>query len=327
MKNFPEPKFIENNSVHLAVYESPVTSPNNAPPIILVHGWPEMAYSWKHQISALANAGFRAIAIDVRGFGNSGTPHDMNAYNILHLTSDLLAVLDGLEIEKAIFCGHDWGGAQVWPMAQLHPDRVEGVIGICTPHRAPPPLPPLAIIEKRFSAKHYFIQFQEDGVVEKLFEQDIDRFFKMVFQKPAKHRDIKESSSKPNALSMFDLPGRFADPDYVPSQNLVLSAQDLSEYITAYEKSGLRGGINIYRNIDQNHEIMKSHDPVIKIPSLWIGAGDDVFLPPEGADGMEELVPDLEKHIIDRSGHWVTWEKPTELNDLMIDWLKRRFCH
>ncbi len=316
--NFPPPRFVDANGVKLAVYEAGGTS---APPVVLIHGWPEIAYSWKNQIPALAAAGFRAIACDLKGFGRSDAPDDKSLYDIRHMTDDLAALMDALKIERAVLVGHDWGGAIVWPMAQLHADRVKGVVGVCTPHRRPPPIPPLEIIKKRFGERHYFLIFQQEGVAEAAFEGREEDFFRWMFRKPI----AREAWPKlfPKA---FDLVGRFGERRPADPERALLGADDLAVYVEAYRRSGFRGGINLYRNINRNWEIMRAVDPVIRAPALYVGAELDLFLPPESADGMEAIVPDLEKRLLKDCGHWATWEQPGELNVVLIDWLKRRTC-
>lgn len=317
--DFPEPTYVDAGGVRIAIYEAGAAA-RDRPPVVLVHGWPEIAYSWKNQLSALAAAGFYAIALDLKGFGLSDAPADKKFYDIRHLTDDLAALLDAMNIGRAVFCGHDWGGAIVWPMAQLHPDRVAGVIGVSTPHRAPPPAPPLIIIEKRFGPKHYFLQFQEEGAVERLFESDIERFFRLMFRKPTPATDVARLGNR-----IFDLPGRFRDGPPARSGTLVCGEDDLAVYVDAFRRSGFRGGINLYRNIDRNWEIMRDVNPIICAPALHVGAELDYFLPPAFADGMKQIVPDLEKIVISDCGHWVMWEKPAELNAILTDWLTRRF--
>lgn len=315
MNSFPAPQMIDAGGVRLATYVA-----GDGPPVLLIHGWPEIAYSWKNQAPALAQAGYRAIAPDLKGFGLSDAPTDRSLYDIRHLTDDLARLLDALAIERAIFCGHDWGGAIVWPMAQLHPNRVAGIIGVSTPHRAPPPVPPLSIIEKRFGPKHYFIQFQEANAPEALFETDVERFFRLLFRRPASAADVARLG-----VRIFDLPGRFRNGPAPDAADLILTERDLAVYVDAYRRSGFTGGINLYRNVDRNWEIMRDVDPVIRKPALMISAEKDFFLPPAAADGVERIVPGVEKALIADCGHWVMWEKPAELNLLMIDWLNRQF--
>jgi microsomal epoxide hydrolase/non-specific protein-tyrosine kinase len=317
MASFPEPRLVDAGGVKLAVYEA---GEPDAPPIVLVHGWPEIAYSWKNQMPALAQAGWRAIALDLKGFGLSGAPKDKALYDIRHMTDDLARLLDALGLDRAVFCGHDWGGAIVWPMAQLHPDRVAGVIGVSTPHRAPPPVPPLSIVEKRFTASHYFIRFQQEGFAETVFEGREEAFFSLMFRKPAPR------AAWPKLVPRaYDLIGRFRDGPPADPARVIIQPADLMVYIGAYRRSGFAGGINLYRNIDRNWELMRAVDPVIRRPALYVGAELDLFLPPESADGMEAIVPDLEKRVIPDCGHWVMWEQPGALNAHILDWLRRRF--
>jgi len=201
MKDFPPPRRIDIGTAQLSVHEA-----GEGPAIVLVHGWPEIAYSWKNQFGPLVRAGWRVIAPDLKGFGASDAPRDKALYDIRHMSDDLARLLDALGVAEAVFCGHDWGGAIVWPMAQLHGARVAGVIGVSTPHRAPPPVPPLTIIKNRFGEKHYFIQFQEEGVVEALFASDVERFFRLMFRRPPTLAEIEKLGPR-----LLDLPGRFRD--------------------------------------------------------------------------------------------------------------------
>jgi microsomal epoxide hydrolase/non-specific protein-tyrosine kinase len=310
----PQPRLIDIGGVRLALREAGAGAP-----IVLVHGWPELSYSWKNQIGPLAEAGYRVLAPDLKGFGGSDAPTDARLYDSAAMTGDLARLLDARKIDRAIFCGHDWGGALVWPMAQLRPDRVMGVIGVCTPHKPPPPVAPMSIIEKRFGPKHYFVQFQPQGEVERLFETDVDRFFRIMFRRAPTREEMAAAGAR-----LFDLPGRFRDgppPEGAP----VMSEEDLAVYVAAYRKSGFVGGVNLYRNVDRNWEIAKSLDPVIRKPALMISASNDAFLPPESADGIEAIVPDVERALVPDCGHWVMWEQPARLNAIMIDWLRRRF--
>ena len=319
--DFPSKQIVTVGDVDYAIYEANGDPDNQRPPIILVHGWPELAYCWKNQIGALANAGFRAIAIDLKGFGYSSTPADARHYSAKRLTQDLADLLDALGTARAIFCGHDWGGALVWSMGQWQPDRVAGIIGVCTPLRARAPVEPLKIIEKRFGPKHYIVQFQEEGVCEKLFETDAERFFKIMFRPPVPRRLWAKLVPK-----VFDIPGRFANRDAPIKGENIVSDEIIAIYANAYRHSGFHGGINLYRNIDQNWRDMEGRDETIAAPSLWIGAENDLFLPPESASDLDALVPDIEKTIIPDIGHWMTWEAPDALNAAMIDWLQRRFA-
>ncbi len=315
---FPKAKLVDANGVRLAVYEADGDPDRRRAPVILVHGWPEIAYSWKNVMPAVAEAGFRAIALDLKGFGQSDAPADKTLYDIEHMTGDLAALLDALDIDRAVFCGHDWGGAIVWPMAQLHGDRVAGVIGLSTPHRPPPPVPPLSIFEKRHTDRHYIVRFQEEGIPERILESNPTGFFRLMFRRP-KFRTVPEALNN----RVYDLLGRLEHGPPARNEDVALSDADIAVFVDAYKHSGFTGGINLYRNIDRNWEIIKAHDPIIRHPALWVGAASDLYLPPSGAEGMEKIVPNVEKHIIPDCGHWVMWEKPAELNAILVDWLLR----
>ncbi|MEO0399730.1 MAG: alpha/beta hydrolase [Pseudomonadota bacterium] len=318
MTDFPAAKAVNVGAVTLSVHEAGI--PNDKPTIVLVHGWPELAYSWKNQIGPLVDAGFHVLAPNLRGFGASDAPKDIADYSVRAVTDDLVGLLDAHGLEKAIFCGHDWGGAIVWPMAVLNPARVAGVIGVSTPHRAPPPIPPLDILARRFTDRHYMVAFQEPGEAEKRFTGQEENLFRMLFRKPVP----REAWPKlvPGVYDMFANLERFEDKG---ESNRILSDDDLAVYVEAYKTSGFHGGVNLYRNINANYEMMKTIDQTVRAPALWIGAELDLFLPPEGAANMEALVPDLERHVLKDCGHWVTWEQPDALNALMLDWLQRRY--
>lgn len=315
MHDFPNPKFVDSNGVKLATYEM-----GTGPAVLFVHGWPEIAYSWKHQMTAVAAAGYRAIALDLRGFGASDTPFDIAQYDIQHLTDDLSAVLDTYGVEKAVICGHDWGGVIAWPMAQLKPERVSGVIGVCTAHFPPLAIPTIEKIAAGRDENHYIVQFNRDLEIEKLFDDNIEKFFRTVFQKAPKRAESEKLGNR-----LFDIPGRLKNGPMPMGTALVLSDDDLQTYVDIYKKSGFRGGINLYRNIDQNHALMEKVDPKINVPCLWIGAEDDIFLPIEYAAYMKRYIRDLEKQVIKDCGHWVTWEQPEHLNKHMVEWLNDKF--
>lgn len=319
MTDFPDPTFVDVGGVRLAVYEAgdPASA---APPVILVHGWPEMAHSWKHQMRALADAGFRVIAPDLKGFGRSDAPKDVAQYDIRHMTDDLIGLLDALKIEKAIFCGHDWGGVIVWPLAHMHRERVAGVIGVCTAHYPPLAIPEIEKIRANRGDRHYIVAFNDDPSVEDVFTGEEEKFFRVMFQRAPKRAVLEQLGDR-----LFDIVGRIKHGPTPELGGQVMGGDDLALYVEAYKKSGFHGGINLYRNIDRNHELLRDADATISAPALWVGAEDDIFLPVEYAKRMDEWVPDLERHIIPDSGHWLMWEQPEALNMRMIDWLTRRF--
>lgn len=317
MSIFNHPSYFSNDSFRLAYYEA---GPKEGDPILLVHGWPELAYSWSNQMPALAAAGYRAIAVDLRGFGRSEAPEEVHHYGIMQLVSDLEALMDHLNISKSILLGHDWGGIIVWHAARFLADRVSHVISVSTPHVKLAPIDPIKIFRKRFGNDHYFVDFCDHiGRADALFAQDADAFFKMMFRSTppgskmaAEHTHIPKNYAAYLAAGQPDLPGMFMRPE------------DLDYYAGGYERSGFHGGLNLYRNTTANWELGQGISLNISQPSLMISAREDLFLPPETTDHMDGIIPDLERHIIENCGHWVMWEQPEILNALLLDWLERR---
>ena len=305
--------------ITLAVHET-----GSGPPVVLCHGFPELAYSWRHQIPALADAGFRVIAPDQRGYGGSDCPEGIHAYDIDHLTGDLVRLLDEMNLQKAVFAGHDWGGFVVWAMAQLHPDRTAGVIGVNTPYSARGPVAPTEMMRRLFSddEKMYILWFQKPGVAEAV----LDRNPRLVFEKLMRRAPPPEARQARLAAGDADMnPFRRLDEFETMGKDL-LSEGELDHYARAFEKSGFRGGVSWYRNFDRNWRL---HPEIgvekAKVPCLMVTAEWDAVLSPASAAGMPALCPDLETVMIERCGHWTQQEKPDELNRIMVDWLSRRF--
>jgi len=320
---FPEPHYVETNGIRMAVYEQ---GPKDGVPIVMCHGFPELGYSWRHQLPAVAGAGFRALAPDQRGYGNTGGPKGPDAvplYDIAHLTDDLAGMLDALGIDKAVFAGHDWGGMVTWQMALRHPGRVAGVIGVNTPFIPRGPIDPIAGMRMVFGEDMYIVYFQKFGIAEKIFDADVARSMRFWYRKSAmKLADFDALPADQKNLSFlksFDTD----ESSWLGTQ--LLNAEELDYYTKAFEKSGFEGGINWYRNFTRNWQLTEGQTEKIDVPCLMISAADDIVLRPELTVGMENHIPDLEKHVIADCGHWTQSEKPDELNRLMVDWLKRRF--
>jgi len=320
---FPEPHYVDTNGIRMAVYEQ---GPKDGVAVVMCHGFPELGYSWRHQLPAVAGAGFRAIALDQRGYGNTGGPKGADAvplYDIAHLTDDLAGMLDALGIDKAVFAGHDWGGMVTWQMALRHPDRAAGVIGVNTPFIPRGPIDPIAGMRMVFGEDMYIVYFQKFGVAEKIFDADVARSMRFWYRKSAmKLADFDALPADQKNLSFlksFDTD----ESSWLGTQ--LLNAEELDYYTRAFEKSGFEGGINWYRNFTRNWQLTEGQTEKIDVPCLMISAADDIVLRPELTAGMENHIPDLEKHVIADCGHWTQSEKPDELNALMAGWLTRRF--
>jgi pimeloyl-ACP methyl ester carboxylesterase len=330
MIEMPPLQFAETNGIRMGFYEAgPKT---DSPPIVLCHGWPEIAFSWRHQIKALAEAGIRVIAPDQRGYGSTDRPEPVEAYDLSHLTGDLVGLLDQLKIDKAIFVGHDWGGFVVWQMALRHRDRVAGVVGVNTPHFDRAPSDPIELMRKRFGDQMYIVQFQDPArEADAIFNSRVDQTFDAFMRKPIPRKDDlppEPASAGVGASSKLNLafPQMIAayDARYDPRKP-ILSAEEKQVFVDTFTKTGFTGGINWYRNWTRNWERAAGLDHTVRVPALMIMAENDAVLPPSAADGMERLVPDLEKYLVRGSGHWTQQEKPEEVSAKLIEWRRKRF--
>ncbi len=327
----PPLKFAMTNGIRMGYYEAgPVT---DTPPVVLCHGWPEIAFSWRHQIKALAAAGIRVIAPDQRGCGATRGPEAVEEYDLEHLTGDLVGLLDHLNIEKAIFVGHDWGGFVVWQMPLRHPSRVAGVIGVNTPHTPRAPIDPIQIFRKRFGERMYIVQFQNQGrEADAIFESHVEQTFDCFMRKPMPQPKSTAASDGPSAGIGAAATLNLAFPQIIAAYDAkidprtpILSAAEKQVFIDTFKQSGFTGGINWYRNMTRNWARSADLDHTVRVPALMIMAENDAVLPPSAADGMEKVVPDLEKYLVRDSGHWTQQEKPEEVSGKIVEWRGRRF--
>jgi pimeloyl-ACP methyl ester carboxylesterase len=318
MIDMPPLQFAETNGIRMGYYEAgPIT---DQPPMILCHGWPEIAFSWRHQIKALSAAGIRVIAPDQRGYGSTDRPEPVEAYDIEHLTGDLIGLMDHLTIDKAIFVGHDWGGFVVWQMPLRHQGRVAGVVGVNTPHGPRAPADPIDVLRKRFGDSMYIVQFQDPGRgPDKIFNSRVEQTFDAFMRKPLPRKDDapKINLAFPQMIAAYDAKNDARTP--------ILSPGEKKVFVDSFTRSGFTGGINWYRNMSRNWQRAAELDHTVRVPSLMIMAENDAVLPPSAADGMEKLVPDLEKYLVKGSGHWTQQEKPQEVSAKLIEWRRRRF--
>ncbi len=321
-KGFPKPTMIQSNGIRMAVYAR-----GDGFPVVFSHGFPELGYSWRNQLSPVAEAGFHAIAPDQRGYGQTSRPDVLEEYDIHHLCGDLVGILDHFGHEKAVFCGHDWGGFIVWMMPLLHPDRVAGVVGVNTPYFPRPPMSLVDMIRKMRGEDNYIVWFQKPNEADELFEQDIEKVFRLFMRKNG--ITAEEFAKLPQGAPERNFEMRTmlinADVNNLPGE-LVMSESELAYYINAFEKSGFTGGMNWYRNLNRNWATTADLPKTIDVPCLYVGAEDDVVLPPSSMNTGVRWIPDLERHTIMNCGHWTQQEHPEEFNRILIDWLQRRFA-
>lgn len=255
---FPEPTIVPVNGVELEVFEAGQEHAGN--PIVLCHGWPEHAFSWRHQVPALAAAGYHVIVPNQRGYGNSSRPTEVTEYDIEHLSGDLVALLDHFGYKDAIFVGHDWGAAVVWGLTLLHPDRVKSVINLSLPYQERGETPWIEFMEAVFGEDFYFVHFnRQPGVADAALDENVYQFLRNMYRK-----NVPLAAPEPG-MAMINL-ARAKKPLGDP----ILSDDELAVFVSAFESSGFTGGINWYRNLDRNWHVLADVDPIIKQPTLMI---------------------------------------------------------
>jgi pimeloyl-ACP methyl ester carboxylesterase len=285
------------NGIELAVIEE-----GEGPLVVLCHGFPELAFSWRAQVPALAAAGFHVVAPDMRGYGASSAPAAVDAYALDSLCGDLCGLLDALGEESAIFVGHDWGANVVWGMAILHPERVRAVAGLSVPFVPRAPAPPIPIMRRHLGEDFYIVWMQEPGVADEALARDVRRTLTTSRQWTA----------------------QWATEERPPSRRPPwLSEEELAVYVEAFERTGFSGGLNWYRNIDRNWELTA---PVaerrVEQPAMFLtGELDPVrgFMP---AEAMRGWVTDLRAEIVvPGAGHWVQQQEPDVVNAALLEFV------
>ena len=305
---FPEPTLIPVNGVELEVFEA--GRENAGRPIVLCHGWPEHAYSWRHQVPALVASGFHVIVPNQRGYGRSSRPADVTEYDIEHLTGDLVALLDHFGYANATFVGHDWGAMVVWALAQLHPDRVARVVNLSLAYQERGERPWLEWMEDVLGGDYYFVHVnRQPGVADAVLDENVARFLGNLYRK-------NEPSREPEpGMALIDL-ARAETPLGEP----VMSDSELAVFVSAFESTGFTGSINWYRNLDRNWHLLADVDPIVRQPALMIYGDRDVI---PRSERLTEFVPDVEVVGLD-CGHWIQQEKPEETNAVILAWLEKQ---
>lgn len=289
------------------------------PPLLFCHGFPELWYSWRHQIETLSRAGYRCIAPDLRGYGQTSAPEPVQSYSQQKIMQDLIDLLDHLEIDQAIWIGHDWGGIVVWAAARAISDRVQAVAGLNTPLFKHMPVDPLKLLQRRPGQFAYQLYFQEPGLAEVEFEENPARAFHVLFQSAAGgiNRAVLRNASRTRKLGNF-----LGDPELEIISDL-LSAEDIKFYVENYRIHGFRGPLNWYRNMTINWQWESSFaNTPVKQAALMITAGKDFILKPELSKGMEKTVLNLTRAHIEDCSHWTQQEHPDEVNRILLNWLE-----
>ncbi len=315
----PAERFVDVNGVRLRIVEA---GPAGAPLVILAHGFPELAYSWRHQIPALAAAGYHVVAPDQRGYGGSSRPDEIDAYDITALTGDLVGLIDELGAPRAALVGHDWGAVVVWSTALLHPDRVAAVAGLSVPPVPRPRTPPTEAFRRIFGDNFFYIlYFQQPGVADAEMAADPHRALLRMLG------GMRAPADEAAALRML-APGplgfveRLEEPDRLPDW---LTAGELDHYVAEFTRTGFTGALNWYRNFDRNWQIM-AHPaaPTIVVPALFVGGTADPVLAFTRTERATEVARGPYRQVmVDGAGHWLQQERPAEVNAELLAFLSQ----
>ena len=314
----PAFEIFETNGIRLRVALA-----GKGPLVVLVHGWPESWYSWRHQIPALAAAGYRVATPDVRGYGGSDKPEAIAAYAIKEMCADIAGLVAALGETRAILIGHDWGAPIVWNTALFHPEKVRAVAGLSVPHTGRGPAPRIELLQRIYKDRFFYqLYFQTPGVAEAELEADVRLSLRKIYYW-ASGEGIKAGPrlDKPANARLLD---GLVDPDPFPAW---LTPADLDYYVGEFQHSGFRGPLNRYRTskLDFTQQAAVA-DQRIEQPAAFIaGSLDPVLRFVPGVD-LIELMRDRTRDLrllklVDGAGHWVQQERPSEVNAALLEFL------
>jgi pimeloyl-ACP methyl ester carboxylesterase len=288
---------VSHRTVQLGDIELHVAEQGEGEPVVLIHGFPELWYSWRHQMAALAEAGYRAIAPDMRGFGRSSAPQDVEAYDVIELCDDIEALLDDAGADTAAIVGHDWGANVAWHFALAHPERTACVAGLSVPLVPRAPAPPVAIMREHLGEDFYIVWFQEPGVADE-----------------ALARDVRRTLLTPEVWT-----AAWAAATESPRVPPFMTDDDVAVYVEEFERTGFTGGLNWYRNVDRNWErTAEFDDRTIEMPALFMAGTRDSTLKWMSPDVMTGRVTDLRVELVEGAGHWLQQERPDEVNRALL---------
>lgn len=314
---------LSTNGVDLHLSEA-----GEGPLVLLCHGFPELAYSWRHQMAALAAAGYRAIAPDMRGYGRTTQPADITAYSVDYIAADLHGILDDAGVDRAVFVGHDWGAEIVWNVSVLYPERMAAVAGLSIPFRPRPAIRPTEMWRNVFGDSFFYIlYFQEPGVADAELNADpAASILRFIAAGAGSDIDLGADGTPDLATiaqRMFSAGGtglldRFPAVNGTPTW---LTETDIDVFVENYTRTGFTGGLNYYRNFDRNWELLEPvADAKVRMPAAFITGSLDVgaFMPMPGP----EWVPDLRVNAtVKGAGHWLHQERPEDVNRLLVEFL------
>jgi pimeloyl-ACP methyl ester carboxylesterase len=315
---------IEANGIRIHLAEQ-----GAGPMVLLCHGFPESWYSWRHQLAALAAAGFRAVAPDMRGYGLTERPAEIDRYTLFHLVGDMVGILDALGEKTAVIAGHDWGAPVAWHAALLRPDRFRAVVGLSVPYRPRGSVAPTSVMPQNADGSFYQLYFQAPGIAEAELEADARVSLRKILYSGSGDVPRRNPGGSGGLVGMVPRTGgfltRMPDPDKLPPW---LSPADIDFYAQQFENSGFRGGLNWYRNIDRNWELMAPYAGAsVTVPALYMAGDLDLVV---AFPRMKEVIADLARYIpqlrgtvmLPGCGHWTQQERAGEVNKAMIEFLR-----
>ena len=312
-------RYLEINGIKMRLAEM-----GNGPLVLLAHGWPESWYSWRHQLVGLSKAGFRVIAPDMRGYGGTDAPSEVNQYDINHLTADMIGILDALGEKTASIVGHDWGAPVATYSALFYPERFTKLVIMSVPYNGRQDQNPIEGMKAVFQDNFFYILYhnEPDGVAEKEYDKDPRDLISKFYQSPGSQTKSPKITDPKRSAGGF-LP-RIGEPEGLPDW---FTPKDLDYVVGQFEESGFRGGVNYYRNIERNWKLTKDlKDHKIKVPTLFIAGSRDMVIGGASKEmlqsSMKEAIPLLEEVILfPNIGHWVQQEAPEETNKILISFL------
>lgn len=305
-----------------------VAEAGEGPLVLLCHGFPECWYSWRHQLTALAAAGYHAVAPDMRGYGRTDAPEPIDAYTVMHLVGDMTGLLTALGEQQAVIVGHDWGSIVAWSAALLRPDRFRAVAGMSVPFLPRMPVRPTTMMKALAGDRFlYILYFQEPGKAEAELDPRARETMRGILYSASGSIEpghVRRMVELPKSAGFLDA---MAQPESLPGW---LSEEDLEVYVGEFERTGFRGGLNWYRNFDRNWELLAPFaDLKIKVPALFVGGlRDAVVTGPEFAGEsptvqmLGSFCEDLRaKVLIEGAGHWNQQEAPEQTNAALLEFL------
>jgi pimeloyl-ACP methyl ester carboxylesterase len=307
-------RFVQANGLRMHILEEGTGSL-----VLLLHGFPELSTTWRHQLRALALAGYRVVAPDQRGYGLTDRPEREDAYSMLHLVGDVIGLLDALDQPRAVVVGHDWGAPVAWNTALLRPDRIRAVAGLSVPPTVRAPLAPTQRMRHVFGEGFYQLYFQQPGVAERELEADVRAGLRRLMHAGA-------GDTPPEHRLQIVLKGKLFDGIPDPGTAPVWLGEDQLDALTAaFTHSGFRGGLNWYRNLDRNWEQSAAFIGLtIRQPALFVmGDADPTYVAAQRAiDALPQTAPGLRRSlIIPGGGHWIGEERPDEINAVLLEFL------